>query len=389
MRSRAADAQRGLAAACERELVARARAQRAGTRQQCRAAARRFVRRHARDAAYLRWVLRRVGASSALAVALLGLAAEAAHAEQPVLELTAGANPLAGLEVGSGVTAPALADLDADGDLDLVSGEALNQFFYFENTGSAATPRFAQRTGAANPFDGLSVQHFYSSPTFGDLDGDGDLDLVSGNRYGFLLYFENTGTAAEPGFEARTGVQNPLDGQSIATGSSMPSLTDLDADGDFDLVSGSYFGDFAYFENTGSPANAAFAPRTGAQSPLDGLRVTYYSQPAFGDVDGDGDLDLFGGSYFLSTTYFENTGSATSPGFVERPDQYESLDYPNFVSRPALGDLDGDADLDIVAGYGASFRTFYLPEPWRGALLGAGATLLALLGRLRARFTAR
>ena len=57
-----------LARACERALVAGAPTQRAGTRQQVRAAARRFVRRHGRDDGYLRWVLRSVGASSALAV---------------------------------------------------------------------------------------------------------------------------------------------------------------------------------------------------------------------------------------------------------------------------------------------------------------------------------
>src|SRR5688572_7504451 len=58
--------------ACERALVASARG--AASRQQLRAAARSFVRRHRHDHGYLRWVLRSVGASSALAIALLGLA---------------------------------------------------------------------------------------------------------------------------------------------------------------------------------------------------------------------------------------------------------------------------------------------------------------------------
>ena len=79
--ARAEQAVAPLALACERALSRAARSHGAGTRQQVRAAARRFVRRHRRDAGYLGWVLRSVGACSALAVALLGLSAAPASAE--------------------------------------------------------------------------------------------------------------------------------------------------------------------------------------------------------------------------------------------------------------------------------------------------------------------
>ena len=70
-----------LARACELALARSARALGAGTRQQARAAARRFVRRHRRDTAYLSWVVRSVGPGSALAAVLLGLAVAPANAE--------------------------------------------------------------------------------------------------------------------------------------------------------------------------------------------------------------------------------------------------------------------------------------------------------------------
>src|SRR5262249_27252659 len=140
-------------------LVASARAQRAVTRQQCRAAARRFVRRHRRDASYLAWVLRSVAASSALALALLGLGAEPAGAKATVFTYQTGAaDPFRTLDLAIS-THPVFADLDGDGDLDLVAAgyDYPPRFRYFENTGSASNPVFVQRTGSQNPLDGLDA----------------------------------------------------------------------------------------------------------------------------------------------------------------------------------------------------------------------------------------
>ena len=60
------------------------------------------------------------------------------------------------------------------GDLDLVVGYRIGLLNYIENIGTSTAPVFVQRTGSANPFDGIDVG-YYSAPTLGDLDGDGTL----------------------------------------------------------------------------------------------------------------------------------------------------------------------------------------------------------------------
>jgi hypothetical protein len=187
-----------LAQRCEALLVAAARRAGTASRQQLRSAARRFVKRHRGDRAYLEWVLCRVTASAAAALALLGLApAQAALNGGPVFDPFA-TNPLASADVGYRA-APAVADLDADGDLDVLSGGYGAGFRYFRNTGTATAPAYLELTGTANPANGLSASGVHSQPALADLDGDGDLDLVAGDDFvgGFTSY-ENIGTATAP-----------------------------------------------------------------------------------------------------------------------------------------------------------------------------------------------
>ena len=232
-----------------------------------------------------------------------------------------------------------------------------------------AEAQFTLSTESA-PF-GLSDVRTYSTPTFVDIDGDGDFDAFVGARRGNLNFSENTGNSTSAAFAAP--VTDAPFGLSDVGKASNPTLVDIDGDGDLDAFVGEYDGNVNFFENTGSSTSAAFAaPLTG--SPFGLSDVGSRSAPTFVDIDGDGDLDAFVGEGDGNVNFFENTGSSTSAAFAApltdspfglsnvgsrrgtlvdgepRATTFGDIDYVGSHSNPTLVDIDGDGDLDAFVG---------------------------------------
>ena len=253
-------------------------------------------------------------------------------------------NPLDGVNVGDRAT-PKLIDFDGDGDLDVFIGEESGTISFLENVGDAATPEFIQRSGAANPFDGIVISEERSNPAFADWDGDGAIDAaVVGNAEGTLRYFTYDGDR----FTEQIDSDNPFNGIDVGSRSA-PALVDLNGDGALDLVVGEGSGNLNVFLNDG----AGFTAQTGSDNPFDGVDVGNNSTPAFKDLDRDGDLDAFVGTFSDGTVnYFENTGTAATPEFVQRlgaDNPFKDV-RPIKGNVPTLGDLNGDGDLDALIG---------------------------------------
>ena len=161
------------------------------------------------------------------------------------------------IDVGS-TARPALVDLDFDGDYDLVvggkgaylaPGTYKSSLHLYTNVGTNTSPEFElTNTDYVNAgFNNLGED---LSPAFGDLDGDYDPDLLIGAMTGEIFYYENTGTFLAPSFTYKGGLQN------IDVGNhSTPALGDLDGDGDLDLMIGNEAGTVAYYEHTGTYPN--------------------------------------------------------------------------------------------------------------------------------------
>ncbi len=256
---------------------------------------------------------------------------------------------LDGLDLGSETT-PALGDLDGDGDLDLVAGNKIDaaagdaaRLYLFINEGTSPSPRFRQTPALAI----ADAYHF--APALGDLDGDGDLDLLAGTWNQGILFLRNEGSAREPPFvlDEAGSIQPPR------AGNATPALADLDGDGDLDLLVGQSSGPIVHYRNAGTASVARWELITGE---LEGIRIGRRSAPALVDLDRDGLLDLVVGREEGGHAVFRNAATRTSPRFVAGDHLADALPP---LSTPVFADVDGDGVTDLVSGGAGGGLQFY------------------------------
>ena len=221
----------------------------------------------------------------------------------------------------------ALGDIDGDGDLDLVGGNWLEINKLYRNDGSGGFSATGIAIGSETEGT-LSV-------ALGDVDGDGDLDLVSGNSSDTSRLYLNDGSG---GFSA-TG---------IAIGTTFSAVFgDVDGDGDLDLVAGNPGQTNKLYLNDGSGGFSTTGTAIGSETD-DTWSI------ALADIDGDGDLDVVAGNDSQTNKLYVNNGSggfpATGTAIGSETDPTQSV---------TLGDIDGDGDLDLVVGNYSQPNKFY------------------------------
>lgn len=231
---------------------------------------------------------------------------------------------------------PALADMDNDGDLDLLLGRDLQTFVYFRNTGTASGPVW---TANSTTFTGIETSTYWKNPTLFDLDGDGDFDLLYGTSDGTLYYYENVGSRTAPQFSRNTAYFPVI---RTAGNAATTSFGDFDGDGDLDMISGDWLGGIQYFRNDGTASSPRFTKTT---APFTSIDVGSYSSPKFVDLDGDGDLDIVSGALDGRIFCYINNGTS----FTQNTTIFAAIDV-GWRSAPAFADIDNDGDLDMIVG---------------------------------------
>ncbi len=169
-----------------------------------------------------------------------------------------------------GAPSPNMMDFDGDGDLDLICGEFLDRFTWFENTGSREEPVFAKGRFLSNEHGIIKMDLEMIIPVAVDWDGDGDVDLVVGDEDGRVALVENTGSTEDrmPLFRSPRYFQQKADRLKFGA-LATPFAVDWDADGDQDLICGNSAGYIGFFEN------------------LDGGNPPRWNKPVYLEAEGE------------------------------------------------------------------------------------------------------
>jgi len=256
-------------------------------------------------------------------------------------------------------------DVDFDGLKDLVAAANANNSpnqecaWFYKNTGTNAFPNYELQY---KDFQTREMIDFGSGthPTFGDVNGDGLMDLVVGT-YGYnlnaglrdprLFLFLNTGTANVPEFtlESDDWLNFSIYADENAaepTWAYAPNFGDIDSDGDMDLVVGEYYGTLFYGENTGGAGNPMQFNNIVVE--WKNLDVGLNSVPQIVDLDRNGAPDIVIGERNGNINFMKNLGTASVPEFDEEENQAPNINV--------LGEVDAAADGE---GFGHSAPFFY------------------------------
>ena len=265
------------------------------------------------------------------------------------------------IELGEGAY-PVLFDADADGKKDLIVGNLgyytvntnKSKLAYYRNIGTNTSPSFSLIT---RDYQFLSSYNIFSmAPTFGDLDGDGDKDLIVGATNGKVHFFENTAGAGNSAVFGNyvANYQNILGSNFV-----YPQLFDVDKNGTLDLLLGSTNGKLTYYKNVGSASSPTFSLVTGFFGGVDVKQygwTTGYSMPfMYSDA---GVTKLLVGSEIGNVYLYDNIDGNLTGTFNEVD---TALFHVNEGPRcaPFFEDITNDGLRDLFVGNYAGGLAFF------------------------------
>ncbi len=248
-----------------------------------------------------------------------------------------------------GMPSPNFADFDGDGDLDLLCGEFVDRFTYFQNIGTRTEPQYAQGRFLMHDGTPLTMDLCMIVPVAIDWDADGDADLVVGEEDGRVSLLENTGRTTDGVPEFLPQRQFRQEAKYVKFGALVtPASCDWDNDGDEDLICGNTAGYIGFIENLGGGDPPRWAPpqylkadgkvirlQAGSNGSIQGPCEAKwgYTTLSVADWDHDGLSDLVVNSIWGEVLWYRNTGTARKARLTSA--QRIEVEWPGRPPKPA------------------------------------------------------
>lgn len=257
---------------------------------------------------------------------------------------------------------PAILDVDADGRPDLVIGNKFfkekdnsqyGQLVYLRNISEDGKLSFEIMDEDFAGLKSFGIKHFGFKPTFTDIDHNGFMDMLVGTEKGTLLHYESKNPIGQPiEFELKSESYQNIKVPSRAA----PEALDFDGDGDIDLIIGDKNGNFCLFVNTGSATQPIFTPSF--QDAPNVYPFGKVSVKEVGNTEGDACpsiIKLNGKNILVSGSYsgkiFAYEGLEQGSNTTLSPVSINSGNiYTGRQNNPVFGDLDGDGLLEMIQG---------------------------------------
>lgn len=275
---------------------------------------------------------------------------------------------------------PSVADWDGDGDLDLMSGQyntkgEVRGTYYFENVGTREEPKLAEGVQLKNADGEVIVNGFHNVPTMTDWNRDGTMDVIISDSMGTAVYV-NEGTPRLPRLVQHSIPYRGYEAVMTNGGFAYPVVLDWDGDGVLDIATGDGEGTALLFKGVGNLQYAEALPIKSQGEPIDevgcpdgGEAHRGYMKLTFADWNADGHRDII--------MYSENGEQGWQRGWKDDswaikffPGTEDPMDFgtpvevkaagahiiPAYRAKPDIVDFDGDGLLDMVLASGEGSR---------------------------------
>jgi len=221
---------------------------------------------------------------------------------------------------------PAIADIDGDGDFEIFHTGAGNvNAWHHDGTYVTGWPNGVGETYV-----------WQSSPTIGDIDNNGDLEVLVASENGNIHIWDHDGSD----FNVINVPDAYLYGFRLT-----PAIADIDGDGDLEIFLGNNNDTVYAWHHDGSPVEGW------PVSLQAGYLIAFTSSPSIGDLDNDGDLEVVVYSPNKNTVYAWHHDGTVVTGWPASLGQYQGSPFYGWRATPAIGDVDNDGDSEVFVGH--------------------------------------